>query len=144
MQSATVNIYEIGVIFDTDVQLFAFAGDVLPLPEGGAEIVLPPGVHVLNFTLTSVGGQATDRPAKFLQYPLQWANGDTVLGTPSSPTSWFNDFQCSAVVFNTLVSPRRAGLRLSVTWRDTLYTSTDPTIINEPGGGGQPAPAPQL
>jgi len=158
MIKTTVNIYRVNVIFDAQALAFTYSGDMVYIrptgptgPTGPAvpTLTVSSGIHLINFTLETTNS-ATGAAASFVSiseadpFPIVFiADGSPRTGVASPvnyvPNIWRNDTYCSLVAMNLNHIPNWADPRpfvVKVMYETILYTSSDPTIINDPPAQG--------
>jgi hypothetical protein len=139
LTATSTNIYQVDVNFDADSKQFSFSGqDVVTNVSGnGVSIHVAPGIQMINCTLLTTPPAGPQ--ASFQFYPIQWI-GTPELAPAMGLGQWFDSTSCRIVVFNTKSSgvPGQAGhgFTFTVVYEGRVYTSPDPTIINDPPIGG--------
>lgn len=129
-QITSVNIYNIDVVFDPSTGL-SFGGDM----PADHMLSLGQGINLIVFDLTTnpppvPGGDV----AVFLAEPMQWLGGTS---PPFAQAQRYNDHRFTLVIFNTVLEAVNNEHTFNVVvWYGNTTFSSDPTIINEPPGGG--------
>lgn len=129
-QSTMVSIYNVVVTFDPVTNQLNFGGD-MPVDR---QLHVGQGVNLIVFDLQTTGEPPVDPQAVFVADPIEWIDQSRL---PFAQGQRFNDRRYTLVVYNTaLESVNNAHqFNVAVEWGGVVHRS-DPTIINEPPGGG--------
>jgi hypothetical protein len=134
LMATSSNIYQVDVYFDADCKHLTFSGVDVVFGVADVPVAIPvaPGLQIINFTLTTSLSSPSPQ-AEFKFYPIQW------IGTPdllpaTGLGQWFDSTHCRMVVLNSNTSTfnNQFGFILTVMYEGVAYSSSDPTIINEP------------
>lgn len=127
-QSTLVSIYNVIVTFDPGTGEVGFGGDM----PADRELHVGQGVNLFVFDLQTEG----EPKAIFPLDPLDWLEGTN---PPFAQGQRFNDHRYTLVVYNTALEAvnNEHMFNVTVLYNNVPYSSDpDPTIINEPPGGG--------
>lgn len=124
-----MNPYEVTVSFDAESKLVSVSSSP------AFPIKVSQGISLFTFTLD------TSSDAEFPGIPIQWLPKDgQAAALPSSFMMHWHDAQHFALWdFNSSPAGAHHHFVVSVFYNGQFYSSPDPTIINDPPGGGEPA-----
>lgn len=142
IRDTTTHVYQIDVTFDPVTKLLSWGG---AMDNTTKVLHVAQGVQLIVFSLQPVNGGIGPQP-QFPAYPIEWLGGPggPMLAPPATfHAQWFNTNRFTLVDYNSTlwegegVTP--AGdehvFNVVVVWEGNTYGS-DPTIINDPPGGG--------
>ena len=129
-QSTLVSIYDVVVTFDPVTNSLTFGGDM----PADRQLYIGQGVNLIVFNLQTSGVPPTDPQAVFVADPIEWIDQSRL---PFAQGQRFNDQRYTLVVYNTALESlnNTHQFNVAVEWGGVVHRS-DPTIINEPPGGG--------
>lgn len=129
-QSTLVNIYNVGVTFDPATDTLSFSGDM----PANKVLRIGQGINLIVFDLQTNPPVPGESPAAFVADPIVWLEGTT---PPFNQPQRYNDHRFTLLVYNTVLEAvnNEHMFNLTVLYGGVTHSS-DPTIINEPPGGG--------
>jgi hypothetical protein len=127
-QSTLVSIYNVIVTFDPGTGEVGFGGDM----PADRRVRIGQGINLFVFDLQTPGEPKAVFPAS----PLVWLDATS---PPFAQGQRFNDHRYTLVVYNTALEAvnNEHLFNVAVVFEGVIHSSNpDPTIINEPPGGG--------
>lgn len=123
-----MNPYEVRVTFHADDRSVSVSSSP------AFPIAVSQGISLFTFTLDPSSG------AEFPGIPIHWMKDGQAAPLPSSfLMHWHDEHHFALWDFNSSAFRVEHRFVVSVFYNGQFYSSPDPTIINDPPGGGEPA-----